>query len=578
MPIQFKCPSCQKTLRVNDALRGKKIRCPGCQTVVAVEGGVTAARPPAAARKPPASAVATAKRPAPPAADDEEDDSPPRRKQRSLLPILAIAGGVLFLLLVGGAGAVYFFVIRPWMTAADQVKQAAANAVKDADPPPANPFVWPTPDNGGDPKKPDNGSGDPKKPDNGTGGPKKPDNGTGDPKKPDNGDPKPPPDTPKPPTPPAGPTIVQPIAQTIPLDGAPVDILDVLYAAPPNNVAVAVVRVGDKVHLDRYDLAAGRKMDSVETPGDLLASVRDLSPDGATYLCNSGNSTFSVWQLPNAKPVMDKWTIPSSSINAPGGVQTTIIAAYILDSRRFVTVNGGAQIFVWSIADKKELGRYLPSADIAKYPQGLANGGTTAISPDRKKLAVFNGFDGFFVLDTTTLKVVSQVRSPDDAKQPVADTTLAAVASTFSPDGGQLAAMFQWQKFGGKPLPSTLVRWDLQSKQITARFENPTKLPAGFLTKIAWWGPDYCWIYLLDNTGRSDLVSWDRSAAVLKTAAKNGDRPFPGGPDGRYRFMVFGADGKAVLKGLDFSSDVFIQAGLDPGQVLMLTPDGVVKK
>ena len=182
------------------------------------------------------------------------------------------------------------------------------------------------------------------------------------------------------------------------------------------------------------------------------------------------------------------------------------------------------------------------------------------------------------MLDTTTLKVVSQVHSPDDAKQPAANTTLAAVSSTFGPDGGQLAAMLQWQKFGGKPIPANLVRWDLQSKQITARFENPTKLPVGFLTKMAWWGPDFCWIYLLDNTGRSDLISWSNSAAVLKTAAKNGDRPLPGGPDGRYRFMVPGPDGKAVLKGLDFSADLFGEAGPDAGQRLTLTPDGVVKK
>ena len=562
MPIQVKCPSCQKTLRVNDALMGKKVRCPGCQAAVPVGGGVTAAKPSSAARKPPVGVASTVKRPAPPPGNDDEDEAPrPAKKGNSALPIVAIVVGALLLLFIVGGATAGYFIYRTWAAAADTVKQASIPP-SDASKQPAPPAVPPDP-----PKVPDNVGGDPPKPPD---KPKPPDAPT-------------PPDTPKPPDKPAGPTIVQPIAQSIPLDCVPIDVLNILFPPASGNQAVIVTRVPTTqlgmftVRIDRYDLTAGRKIDATAA-GETLESLQDVTPDGGFYFCNSGNSTFSAWRLPNAKPVLDKWTIPSSSISAPGGVQTTIIAAYLLDDRRFVTINGGAQVFVWSIADKKEVGRYLPTADVAKYPQGLANGGTTAISPDRKKLAVFNGTDGFFVLDTTTLRLVSQVRSPEDAKQPAANTTLAAVASAFSADGGQFAAMFQWQKFGGKPIPANLVRWDLQSKQITARFENPTKLPVGFLTKIAWWGPDYCWLYLLDNTGRSDLLSWDRSAALLKTAAKNGDHPCPTGGDGPYWFIIAGADGKAVLKGVDMPADALKQAGPDAGQLLMLTPDGVVKK
>ena len=46
MPLSVQCPKCKKSLRVNDTLMGKKIRCPGCQGVVPVGGGArTAARP-----------------------------------------------------------------------------------------------------------------------------------------------------------------------------------------------------------------------------------------------------------------------------------------------------------------------------------------------------------------------------------------------------------------------------------------------------------------------------------------------------------------------------------------------------
>ena len=34
--LTFACPHCAKSLRVNDELSGKKIKCPGCQQVFAV--------------------------------------------------------------------------------------------------------------------------------------------------------------------------------------------------------------------------------------------------------------------------------------------------------------------------------------------------------------------------------------------------------------------------------------------------------------------------------------------------------------------------------------------------------------
>ena len=42
MPIEFACSSCSKRLRVKDESAGKRVKCPGCQTVLRVPGGEAA--------------------------------------------------------------------------------------------------------------------------------------------------------------------------------------------------------------------------------------------------------------------------------------------------------------------------------------------------------------------------------------------------------------------------------------------------------------------------------------------------------------------------------------------------------
>src|SRR5262245_9161534 len=94
MPIQVKCPnpSCGKSLRVNDELAGKTVRCPACKNALklpaATPAPVPAAQPaakkaapaPAAAARAPAPAPAREKangtRPARPPADEEDRARP----------------------------------------------------------------------------------------------------------------------------------------------------------------------------------------------------------------------------------------------------------------------------------------------------------------------------------------------------------------------------------------------------------------------------------------------------------------------------------------------------------------------
>ena len=102
MPIQVKCanPECAKSLRVNDELAGKTIRCPACKTPVKVAGATPAmvaaapkpaakptAPPPAPAAKKPAPIPAKTS-PKPPPPDDEDvptledfDDMPPAKSK-----------------------------------------------------------------------------------------------------------------------------------------------------------------------------------------------------------------------------------------------------------------------------------------------------------------------------------------------------------------------------------------------------------------------------------------------------------------------------------------------------------------
>jgi hypothetical protein len=50
--IKVKCPHCPKEMNIGDEYAGKKIRCPACKEVVAVDGAPTAVQPAPAPRPP----------------------------------------------------------------------------------------------------------------------------------------------------------------------------------------------------------------------------------------------------------------------------------------------------------------------------------------------------------------------------------------------------------------------------------------------------------------------------------------------------------------------------------------------
>jgi len=96
MPEVISCPDCDRKLRVPETMLGKKVKCPGCQTIfVAKAGGDDEEEDkpaPKAASKSPSKSPAKSnaieetprKRPAPPPdeEDEEDEDRPARRKSR----------------------------------------------------------------------------------------------------------------------------------------------------------------------------------------------------------------------------------------------------------------------------------------------------------------------------------------------------------------------------------------------------------------------------------------------------------------------------------------------------------------
>jgi hypothetical protein len=105
MTIAFQCTNCARRLRAGDEAAGKRVKCPGCATVVTVTGALTAMPPKQSGAVPKGkasrNASVTAKKRRQPVPDDDEEERGP--------PWLLIAGGSAAVLLL--TAAVLFFVM-----------------------------------------------------------------------------------------------------------------------------------------------------------------------------------------------------------------------------------------------------------------------------------------------------------------------------------------------------------------------------------------------------------------------------------------------------------------------------------
>src|SRR5215831_16798987 len=53
MPIAFGCHQCGKQLQARDEFAGRRLKCPGCGTILTIPSGAAAAPPPVAPQPPP---------------------------------------------------------------------------------------------------------------------------------------------------------------------------------------------------------------------------------------------------------------------------------------------------------------------------------------------------------------------------------------------------------------------------------------------------------------------------------------------------------------------------------------------
>jgi LSD1 subclass zinc finger protein len=609
MPFQAMCPQCRKTLRLADETRGKKVRCSSCQEIFvagaatpgAGAASVKPARPAAGpAAKPRADAPADITRskpkPARRPADDEDDYPTPPKKKKSILPVVLIGCGALVLVCGGGVSIAGFLIYRGVNKAANAVQQEYTAKAKEFEE--ANKLGQQMQKEADDnfKKAVEEQQQIIKEQQRQIDEAQKRAQEQLDKHK-NKGFPLdnlgkeqlPPVKAPDQPQPPARKgEVVQAVGQSIPLDVPPLQVFAVLFPATQKDQVVVVVKpdaTKQDVHLDRFDLATGRKMDGMSMPFDFGTSVRDVSPDCGYYVNNHAGTPFSIHVWPNPTPVVSKW-LPKPPVATPQGFSNTVVAAYLLPGGKLLTVNGGGQVVRWAIpaapgGQPAQEASYVPPQTVAKYTLGLGYG-LTATSPDRKRLAVYNGSDGYFVLDTDTLQLAAQLRSPEDTR-PMENAILGVLGAAFSPDGNHLAGMFYQQRPGSRPPKTkgktsaapggpTLVRWDLQTQQVVARISDPSAGLAGTSGRIGWWGMDHCWVTY--PSAHAKLFSWEKKTVVLRDTLRPGSRIFPDSPDGKCWFMVNGPDNKVLLKSVDLPTEALKNAE----QPLLLKADGITSR
>src|SRR5439155_2167386 len=110
------CGQCNKKLKLNDALAGKKVKCPSCGSVVAVPEETAVVEAAAEAAK--ALAVSSVKAAPPPTPRPAPEEPQPAKKSNVGL-LIGLGCGALALvglMLVGGAGAAWWFWLRDGST------------------------------------------------------------------------------------------------------------------------------------------------------------------------------------------------------------------------------------------------------------------------------------------------------------------------------------------------------------------------------------------------------------------------------------------------------------------------------
>jgi WD40 repeat protein len=295
------------------------------------------------------------------------------------------------------------------------------------------------------------------------------------------------------------------VQQPIPLKGKGSEISQILFAGKAAQAAVvSVIAPTDplrprQVHADRYDLANGQALGSlnlfgVKTQG-MVDLVADLSPDGSclALIRPFNKKRVDLWSLANGKHLVG--LLPYEKEGDP-----KLRWAAMLDEKRLLTASTSGKLTLWSVPECK-----------AVYT-GEGFRGSLALSPGRKYLVASRG-TAFLVLDTATGAARGQLAVPAGA---IPENSF---GMAFRTDGRALAGVVNTEGFGLQ-----LVRWDLAKGTITESF--PIQTPSW---NLQWCGENHV---LLE----SSLVDLNLKAPISSYILPGPGRMSHGSPDGRLWF------------------------------------------
>ncbi|HEX3149796.1 MAG TPA: MJ0042-type zinc finger domain-containing protein [Gemmataceae bacterium] len=254
---------------------------------------------------------------------------------------------------------------------------------------------------------------------------------------------------------------------------------------------------------DPYDLAAGRRVGSIELTGVTDPKAYALSPDGKKLLITeidgigwAGDQSLRLWSIPDNKQItQDRW-IPFPKVEKNPFDAPALYRAEFIANDRILALGNRRSFYIYqlpsfevsagqgTVADKEPLGK-----QIGMTPSNFHQiQWQAAFSANRQKMAVWTG-DGYEIIGTadgvrqSITPSVKALAKKEWAGEAFLDR-VAAGPVAFSPDGNTLAAILT-HDFGRKR--HLLCLWDTRETKdpiVTPIAENQLYDSSS----VHWWG------------------------------------------------------------------------------------------
>jgi len=369
--------------------------------------------------------------------------------------------------------------------------------------------------------------------------------------------------------------VVQPIFKRIPLDCPVADVEDVFFSDEAAHVA-AVLKGGDfNSLLDRYDLVTGQRLSSVAlNAGPVRVGTiqhLSLSLDGTRFAYNDPDGNVFIVSAENSIETARFRPYPPRRGPGRGGPMLSpqrIARIDLITEARLLTVNPTGDIDLWDVPQMKPV-FHVP----ARRERAFSDVGSgSALSHDRKTLAIFNG-DGFDLSSTGDGLLIQKTG------QVAKFNTIHTVHGTaFSPDGKRLAAIVTASK-GNLAAEQMLISWEVATGQFQGAISVP-HVQLALESRLAWWGMEYLLTgdKVSVTTPVITLPNGPRSHNIQLGYWKQRGFLAPNSPDGRFWYVAGSKnDATAFLTTVDPPDDLMRGAANRPDQTWWLTADGVVK-